>query len=150
MGMESSSTKNSIGDFDGDGRVDVGLVPAEGNKVDLAVYLAPEDPREERWRKQVIEENFGNCHQLEAADVDRDGDLDLVGGRSFGEGHVFVWYNDGTGTGWTEQIVDANAGMYSGVLGDLGKDGDIDILAPNSYSKGHSVWIFENALDPAR
>jgi hypothetical protein len=70
--------------------------------------------------------------------------------NSFSEDHVFVWYNDGHGTHWTEQVVDENAGMYSGVIGDLGRDGDIDIVAPHAYSKGQPVWIIENALARTR
>jgi hypothetical protein len=146
----NNSTKNGIGDFNGDGRVDVGLVSAEGNKVYLAVYIAPPDPRRQEWQKIVVKEDFGNCHQLEVADVDLDGDPDLVGGRSFGESCVFVWYNEGGGARWREQTVDRKAGMYSGVVGDLGNDGDVDIIAPNSYARAQTLWIFENRLDPAQ
>jgi hypothetical protein len=110
--------------------------------------MAPLNPRKEKWRKVVVKEDFGNCHQLEVADVDLDGDPDLVGGRSFGENHVFVWYNQGNGARWTEQIVDRKAGMYSGVVGDLGSDGDVDIVAPNSYARGQTLWILENLLNP--
>lgn len=126
--------------------MDVALVSAEGNKVCLAVYLAPLNSREEKWQKIVVKEDFGNCHQLEVADVDLDGDLDLVGGRSFGESYVFVWYNQGKGARWTEEIVDREAGMYSGVVGDLGSD--VDLVAPHSYARGQTVWIFENLLNP--
>lgn len=142
----NNSTKNGIGDFNGDGRVDVGLASAEGNKVHLAVYLAPSDPRTQPWQTAVIKEDFGKCHQLEVGDIDLDGDLDLVGGGSFGDNRVYVWYNQDHGTRWTEQIVDHETGMYSGVIGDLGNDGDIDLISPRSYSRGNPVFIFENLL----
>jgi hypothetical protein len=98
------------------------------------------------WQTVVIKKDFGKCHQLEVGDSDLDSDLDLVGGGSFGDNQVYIWYNEGQGDRWTQQIVDREAGMYSGVIGDLGADGDIDLVGPNSYSRGNPVWIFESQL----
>jgi hypothetical protein len=63
---------SEMADINGDGRLDVGLVSAEGNKVCLAVYLAPERPRKGAWQRHVIRDDFGNCHQLEVGDIDLD------------------------------------------------------------------------------
>ena len=62
-----------------------------------------------------------------AADVDGDGDPDLV--AATGLGGVAWWENPGTGSSWPKHLVRQ---MFATdiVAVDMDQDGDMDILAP--------------------
>ncbi|TWT78378.1 FG-GAP repeat protein [Posidoniimonas polymericola] len=79
-----------------------------------------------------------------ASDVDRDGDIDVLGVSS-GSDRTIAWYlNDGRQV-FTEQIV--SAGLYQpwdSVARDIDGDGDLDVLVASV--NGDVLW-FENAGD---
>ncbi len=65
-----------------------------------------------------------------AADVDGDGDTDVLGAAAIAD-DIAWWENTaGDGTAWTEHTVDgAFDGGYSVYATDLDGDGDTDVLA---------------------
>jgi hypothetical protein len=146
----NNSVKIGVGDLDRDGRDDVLFSVAEGAPVQLAWFRCPLDPRTQPWTKTVIEDSFTNGHQAQLGDMDRDGDLDLVDGLSFGSAGVFVYRNGGNGSAWTKQTLTTSLGMYSGVIGDIGADGDLDIVGGDTYANAGRPWLYENTSLPVQ
>ena len=93
--------------------------------------------------KNVIsngEESEG-AYSLVAADVDLDGDQDLVV-ASNGNDHVSLWRNDGKGN-FEKTLIHDNADFVLSVTAfDIDRDGDIDVASASFYD-GHINW-YEN------
>jgi hypothetical protein len=147
----NNSAKMGFGDFNQDGRTDVAIATAEGDAGYIAWYECPEDPGSgSKWKKHRIQ-TIQNCHQLHAADMDLDGDQDIIGGQcphaSQQVNGVFVWYNKNKGTSWERQEVSPH-GIYSGIVEDIANDGDTDIIGPELNKKGF-LWIYENSIRKA-
>jgi hypothetical protein len=94
--------QRAVGDFDGDGRIDTALIQdGEGDRrISVQLSGSPEAVRLEARVASVIE-----------ADIDHDGDLDLVAVTPSGE--LLIWLNDGYG-GFTRQAESRTAGLSGG------------------------------------
>ncbi len=118
----------AAGDVDGDGWCDL-FFCGLGSQSRLYRNLG-------NWKFQDVTESSGvNCAGLDAtgaafADLDGDGDLDLVVNSLGGGTHVFL--NDGRGrfTGTTQTLNPGKGGM-SLALADIDGDGDLDLYIAN-------------------
>lgn len=137
-------------DMDEDGLLDILISHSELTGFPISLYMASsiEGVKEDRWIEIQVAEAFDFCQTLDAADIDNDGDLDILAAkfrRNPAEGSQFtndppypivIYYNtDGTARSWKEHRV-ANDGMYAGALADLGSNGSMDIVGPQSYFEG--------------
>lgn len=139
----NNSVKANTADINGDGRLDVILSPAEGEAVYLAWYEVPDDPVNDTWVKHFIESPLQNNHQVQIADVDLDGDPDVLGGFSFGDAGVVWWENvNGDGSSFSRHTIDGTQGCYSCRVGDFDGDGDWDFAGPTSYVG--AIYLYEN------
>jgi uncharacterized repeat protein (TIGR01451 family) len=139
--FSNSLTSLDVADFDGDGDVDV-LASAQSNQLHWLEIRAPSYNLAFRsaW---TISTNLLNTTDLDAADLDRDGDVDLAAASTAGK---LVWFaNTGPGTGWTERIIASNAvyDFYAVAVGDLDADGDPDVAA-NTYAAPAELNWYEN------
>ena len=93
------------------------------------------------WGKFKIDENYDGASAAYAADMDDDGDMDVLGAAS-GENDVSWWENlNGSGTSWTRHEIDANFDGASSVFpGDFNSDGIMDVLGSSSLSNYVSWW----------
>jgi hypothetical protein len=130
------------GDVDGDGDTDVvgasqltsGVYEQDGD----IVWLENLDGAGDEWMAHDLETDFAHGFQAHLADLDVDGDLDVVGTDS---GRV-AWYENRNGDGslWIRRFVTtdiAGAGYFS--VGDIDSDGDPDLLG-TGYNTAQIGW----------
>lgn len=135
----------SSGDINGDGRPDL-VVTEElwpGMEPDASMYWfeAPEDPAFWNWTRHTIVTRY-SMNNLDVADTDRDGDIDIVTCEHKGPAEELqVWENDGSGN-FILHVIDRGKESHAGArLSDLDQDGDKDIvsIAWNDFEYLH-VW----------
>jgi hypothetical protein len=150
-------------DFDGDGDVDL---LGTGRKADQVIWYENELCGDSlSWKKHLIDDKSDCPAHGNPADMDRDGDLDVVMALGFycrpgsGQSHAslereenqVVWYenNGKPATGnWQKHIIGPRFDdAFEAVAGDLDDDGDIDVAATSWRNPGRVVW-FENHGDP--
>lgn len=139
-------------DINRDGRLDIVLMPAEkrGQRYRAAWFEAPADPRQGNWTEHLIEADLEAVHHaLAVADMDRDGDLDIVTAEMHqGEDpdEVKIYLNlDGKGHRWRKQVV-ATTGSHNIRVVDTGRKGALDIFGANwSTSSQVDLWVNQSA-----
>lgn len=135
-----------VGDINRDGRLDVVLSCSEG-KYKLSWFAAPNDPKREDWAEHVVDASFDYGHGIELADMDGDGDLDIVAAQmhqSDGD-RVVVFRNEGRGAKWTPIIL-STKGSHNIRVVDFDRDGDIDIMGANWSGPYQPIEIWENGI----
>ena len=152
----NSNTKQAIGDINGDGRNDIVISPAEGYRqganYDLAWYEAPRVlTTSGSWKKHVVASDFNGGHTIKLADIDLDGDLDLVSGVCWNlwgqRKHISLYLFDSNLQEFaTPQFISVENGLYTGVLADLDDDGDLDIIGQDEYAGHGRPYFYENRL----
>ena len=123
----------AVADIDGDKRADVivaeerypGLEP-DGN---LFWYQQPDDPTQEAWERHRVVTQY-SMNNLDVADLDQDGDVDLVTSEHKGPDlSLQRWENDGKGN-FTKHVLDRGKESHLGTqLTDLDGDGDLDLMS---------------------
>jgi hypothetical protein len=148
-----------IGDIDNDGNDDV-VASARNtvsSKPDLAWYKNPGPPGGADWTKTVITTNINYAHRVKVADLDNDGDQDVV--ISTYSSSTGVWWfenknsngDPGKGTAWiggdsAHRIDNSNKVQYPYTIevGDLDGDDDIDVVVASNYWNSRDIYGFEN------
>jgi hypothetical protein len=135
----------------GDGRNDVVLAPSESADGRFVWYEAA-DPVAGPWTEHEIDPSVSYFHTFKAADVDGDGDLDLVTAemhQSSDPDEVSVYRNEGGGLAWAQQLV-ATTGSHNLRIADIDADGDVDIVGVNwlegAAADGAAVTLWRNLL----
>ncbi len=136
-----------MADIDGDGIEDVVSNSNDKRNPHLVWYRIPEYYSKE-WKEITISEGIhGGIDPKGAADIDNDGDLDIVRGDS--------WFENltGDGTSWKEHAVlipegGSRCGEYGLALKtwttDIDKDGDMDIIEAECDIDDTRVFLWEN------
>ena len=132
----------TAGDLDGDGDLDVVVSSFFDRK--LSWYRS--DGAHPPGFTEVAISTSGpglNRRGLVIADIDHDGDMDIVAAvPNFG---VHWYQNDGAATpGWTERVISDEFGLTSYIdVADINGDGDLDVVA-TEYTGTRIGW-FENS-----
>jgi Concanavalin A-like lectin/glucanases superfamily/Chitobiase/beta-hexosaminidase C-terminal domain/FG-GAP-like repeat/Bacterial Ig-like domain len=119
-----------VADLDGDGRLDIVVSEENGAASGAETWWLrqPADPTSPGWATHLIASQ-GSTNSMRVADLDGDGDIDVVTGEHKGSLLVVVWENDGTGT-FSPHTVDGGHESHFGTRPfDLDRDGDLDLVS---------------------
>jgi hypothetical protein len=137
---EKRGDRAAIADVNGDALPDI-VVSEETPLAGAKVYWFAQPPQQQDpWARTTIVEQF-TTNSLDVADMDRDGDVDIITGEHRGTRKVAVWENQGAGA-FTERIVSRGKESHLGArVSDLDHDGDLEIvsIAWDSYPFLH-LW----------
>lgn len=149
-------------DFDGDGLIDI-LSAAAG-----ADEIAPEGSRAAKvmwyknpgqfrlpWRTNIIDDDPGRPIHGNPADVDGDGDADVVmaSGMRYGSlgdhepAHEIVWYENTGSANWEKHHVAELPYAFEATAGQIDWGSDVAIVA-SAWSLGDKVEIYRHGGDP--
>ncbi|WP_341216319.1 T9SS type A sorting domain-containing protein [uncultured Wocania sp.] len=118
-----------IADLDGDGDLDV--LSSSFNLHKIAWYENL-DGKGNFGAEQIISSYMRSVKTVHAADIDGDGDIDVISG-SWSNGNIYWFENlDGKGDFNNGILVPLNAGIASVYATDIDGDGDNDILSASS------------------
>lgn len=132
-------------DFDGDGRMDVAVTEENGREEGAEAYLWRHSP-DGSWAREWITSR-GSLNSLSAADMDRDGDPDLLMAEHRGAKRLSIWNN--LGGRFLEQMVGRVHESHLGARPvDLDGDGDLDIVSI-AWDDPETIHVWRNdALSP--
>jgi hypothetical protein len=111
----------------------IGRFAALGLLVAVATGCAP--LKNVTFERALIDAGNTGADVKAVADIDGDGDIDVVAGDD--EGLPLVWYENPS---WARRVID-NRSVFSTdmELGDIDRDGDIDVVVPD-HPAGTMLW----------
>ena len=145
----STFDRNALADFDRDGDLD-GVAGQLLNNREIAWFEAPEDPTQ-LWTKHQIHPSIDGSLSVGVADMDFDGDADIIVGEWRGANKLFGFENDLCASGeWITHVIDPGGNGLDhhdgSQLVDIDDDGDLDIITIGWDNI--TPRIFENLSDP--
>jgi len=129
IGLLDQTNAVHAADLDGDGDIDViGVTFAN----DLVVWYENKDGLGNFGPQRVISDTGDAAFSAIAADLDGDGDMDVISGSVNDD--TLAWYEnlDGLGTFSSENIISIAGNARSLSAADIDNDGDIDLLETSS------------------
>jgi len=132
---------------DVDGDLDTDILGAAWNRDQIA-WWSNDGGDPIVWTKQIIVSGYTQAHEVYACDLDKDGDIDVLG-ASAGLGDLTWWRNDGgSPIVWIEQTIDSICwGARSVRSADFDGDGDMDVVGAALVSNEVS-WYRNDGGDP--
>ncbi len=162
IGQHGHTVEIFVQDVNGDGLND--LIASSAHRMGLMWYEQVRKGSIITFKEHVIDGELSIMHTLHQADMDRDGDLDLVTAKRW-RGHgkdedpftetplYVVWYEftKGVAPYWKRHFITHGEGITAGTqiaIGDYDKDGDSDIavIGLNTDGQGGGPWLFTNRL----
>jgi len=132
-----------VADMDGDGDMDI---ISASHLDDTIAWYENDGAADPTWTAANIATDADGAVDLEAADMDGDGDMDIIAGSRLDD--TVSWYeNDGAADPtWTATDIDTSGDWVRDVhIGDLDGDGDLDIVVA-SRNDDTIAW-YENTCD---
>lgn len=146
LDADAEPDRNRLADIDKDGDLDA-VVGLE-NGTQILWFARPATPTN-MWTRTLIANVPGQGFSMDVADMDRDGDMDVIVGehKNAPNNRLLLFKNSNNGATWTQEVLDTDGGVgidhHDGSIArDLDLDGDLDIMSIGWTNK--KVWLFEN------
>ncbi len=135
--------RTEIADINGDGRLDVIVTEENGTTSGASTYWyeAPASPTTGTWIRHTVVTQ-GTTNSLDVADMNGDGQMDIITGEQRGTTKLTIWQNVNHGASFTPHVIDSGKESHLGArVVDLNNDGRKDIVSIcyDSYQLLH-VW----------
>ena len=143
----SNLSSCSASDIDNDGDIDILATRLDSNGAGV-VWFENMDGLGNYSERKVITEDVVLARHVYAADIDGDGDMDVISASS--NDNKIAWYEnlDGNGTFGTQQIIANNfTGARRVFAADLDGDLDMDILATGTNTSSFGVFAWYENVD---
>jgi hypothetical protein len=126
-------------DIDDDNDIDVLGASLQDNQI---ILWRNEGNTPITWTKIIIGANIYSAHSVQAADIDGDDTLDVIGAAYVGTPGIPWWRNNGGDpTSWTKFTVVSNfTNAHEIYAHDLDQDGDMDVLGASSDLNKVAWW----------
>ena len=128
-------------DIDGDGDMDVIGAARESDEI---TWWENIDGEGTIWDEHVIHGSFNGAKCVAAADIDGDGNMDVLGTAGYASDVTWWRNNNGLGTSWTKYVIDS---LFFGdwiCSADINGDGYEDVLATGGKGTSYVVYWWEN------
>jgi hypothetical protein len=133
-------------DFDRDGDLDLvvaalGVLAPSNNRVGSVVIM--ENTGRQQFTNRVVADRIARVADVQAGDLDNDGDLDLtVAGFGYDSGET-SWLENRGGWAFEPHVLLRLSGPINAVIADMNQDGHPDILSLVSQ-EWEEIWAFLN------
>lgn len=121
-GAFDASPLTALGDLDGDEDLDIVMGTHFGARL---AWAENQGNQGQDFTLHMLATDKEFLHTIIAADLDNDGDLDILAGQNVGP--TFVFENDGGGS-FSEHTVALDTRSHEARTGDVDCDGDLDIV----------------------
>ncbi|MGB0384846.1 MAG: FG-GAP repeat domain-containing protein [Ardenticatenaceae bacterium] len=123
-----------VADLDRDGDQDILAASETNNQI---AWWKNEDGAGTFLQKRALSGTFNGASAVYAADIDHDGDIDVLGAAKEDD-QIAWWENDGDGGGWMKHLVgEGFNGAHDVYAADMDADGDLDIVAAAHVANGN-------------
>jgi hypothetical protein len=129
----------STADIDGDGDIDI--LGAARNINEIAWWENDGTPADGGWIEHTVAGDFDGAIAVHTADLDGDGDVDILGAALTAD-DVAWWENAaGDGSAWIEHTIAGDfLGAFAVHAADLDRDGDLDVLGAALNADDIAWW----------
>jgi len=134
-------------DIDGDGDMDIVSASPGNNKITWYENNGADDPS---WTATDIPTNADYPHCVHVADMDGDGDMDIISAST--DDDRIAWYenNNGDGSSWTAVDIATSAdGARSVFAADMDGDGDMDIVSASIFDDTIAWYENDGNVNPS-
>lgn len=139
--------KVAAADIDKDGNIDIVLCEEvfDGGPANTYWWKNPGTGAvASPWPQRTTIASQDTTNSMSVADMDNDGDIDVITGEHRGDKEAVVWANNGSGTQWTKHQISSGHENHGGTrVIDLDNDGDLDVVSI-AYDAPQDLHIYRN------